>query len=115
MYFNFVYGLHVDTRDKTNRESPRINTNRIFLTFGCSASAHRLRRIAPSLEKCYRKNPRAGFSVDSLFFDYTKREVNEEKNWHDGFSTSIFPDGVRFCVGDEPKQSTTTQEKCDSR
>jgi len=26
-------------------------------------------RIAPSLEKCYRKNPRAGFSIVSLFFD----------------------------------------------
>jgi hypothetical protein len=67
------------------------------------------------LDKCYKKNPRAGFSVVSLFFACTKREVNGEKNRHAGFSYSIFPDGVRFCVGDQPEQSTTTQEKCDSR
>jgi hypothetical protein len=44
-----------------------------------------------------------------------KRDVNEEKNRHAGFSTSIFPDDVRFCVGDQPEQSTAAQEKCDSR
>ena len=68
MYFDFVHGLSVDTREITNRESPPIFTNRIFLALGCSAPADRLRRIASSLEKCYRKNPRAGFSVVSLFF-----------------------------------------------
>ncbi|WP_167816213.1 hypothetical protein [Methanocorpusculum sp. GPch4] len=52
--------------------------------------------IAPSLEKCYRKNPRAGFSVVSLFFRLHKmRRLRREKPAR-RFFPSIFPDGVRF-------------------
>jgi len=62
-----------------NRESPRINTNRIFLTFGCSAPAYRLRRNRTLSWKMLGKNPRAGFSIVSLFFDYTKKSLRREK------------------------------------
>ncbi|PAV09871.1 hypothetical protein ASJ83_04760 [Methanocorpusculum parvum] len=62
-----------------------------------------------------RKNPRAGFSVVSLFFDYIKSEGYEEKNRHAGFSSAFFQTACDSCVGDQPEQSTQAQEKCDSR
>ncbi len=68
MYFDFVYGIHVGTSEKPTanlRELTRIAFSlRSGALFRLIASAG----IAPSLEKCYRKNPRAGFSVVSLFF-----------------------------------------------
>ena len=64
------------TREKTNRESPQINANRIFLAPSCSAPAYRLRRIARRLEKCCRKNRRAGFSLNLLLF-LCNRKNNE--------------------------------------
>ena len=57
---------------KKNRESPRINANRIFLAFGCSAPAYRLRRNRTLSGKMLGKNPRAGFSYHifpSSFFE----------------------------------------------
>ena len=54
-----------------NRESPRINANRIFLAFGCSAPAYRLRRNRTLSGKMLGKNPPAGFShtrILSFFF-----------------------------------------------
>ncbi|ABN07340.1 hypothetical protein Mlab_1171 [Methanocorpusculum labreanum Z] len=43
--------------------------------------------IAPSLEKCYRKNPPAGFSVVSLYFQLHKKEkVTKRKT-----GTPVFP------------------------
>jgi len=68
--------LGVETRDKTNRESARINANRIYLAPSCSAPADRLRRIARRLEKCYRKNRLAGFSLRKLLF-LCNRKNNE--------------------------------------
>ena len=46
-----------------HRESPRILANRIFLAFGDSAPAYRLRRNRPLTGKMLGKNPRAGFSI----------------------------------------------------
>jgi hypothetical protein len=51
------------TQEKAHRESPRINANRIFLAFGDSAPAYRLRRNRPLTGKMLGKNPRAGFSI----------------------------------------------------
>jgi len=49
--------------EKTNRESPRILANRIFLASSCSAPAYRLRRNRTPSGKMLGKNPRAGFSI----------------------------------------------------
>ena len=49
--------------EKAHRESPRINANRIFLAFGDSAPADRLRRNRPLTGKMLGKNPPAGFSI----------------------------------------------------
>jgi len=72
MYFGFVYGINADTREKQTanlRESSRIAFS---LRSGALLRLIAYAGIAPSLEKCYKKNPRAGFSVGSLFFDYIK-------------------------------------------
>jgi len=62
---------------KTNRESPRINANRIFLAFGCSAPADRLRRNRTLTGKMLGKNPRAGFSIVLILsFLFGVREVS---------------------------------------
>jgi len=50
------------------RELTRINANRIFLAFGCSAPAYRLRRNRTLSGKMLRKNRRAGFSFCVAFF-----------------------------------------------
>jgi len=50
-----------------NRESPRINANRIFLAPSCSAPAYRLRRNRTPSGKMLGKNPRAGFSIFEQF------------------------------------------------
>jgi hypothetical protein len=39
MYFDFVHGLSVDTREKTNRESARTANHRFALRFGSSTLA----------------------------------------------------------------------------
>jgi len=39
----------------------------------------------------------------------------DKKNPHAGFSPVFFQTACDSCVGDKPEQSTTTQEKCDSR
>jgi hypothetical protein len=41
--------------------------------------------------------------------------INKKKNRHAGFSLAFFQTACDFCAGDKPEQSTTTQEKCDSR
>ncbi|MPL72568.1 hypothetical protein SDC9_18353 [bioreactor metagenome] len=98
-----------------NRESPRINANRIFLAFGCSAPADACKskicvppqtgfaclgfayaESHPLLKNAIGKTRVRVFLLFHYFFDYTKREVNGEKNRHAGFSYSIFPDVVRF-------------------
>jgi len=61
MHFDFVYGISVDTREKTNRESPRINANRIFLAPSCSAPADRLRRNRTPSGKMLWEKPACGF------------------------------------------------------
>jgi len=52
--------------EKKNRESPRINANRIFLTPACSAPAYRLRRNRTPSGKMLKKNRRAGFSKKNI-------------------------------------------------
>jgi len=59
-----------------NRESPRIFANRIFLAFGGSAPAYRLRRNRPLTGKMLGKNPPAGFSIVSSFFGKSFRQLN---------------------------------------
>jgi hypothetical protein len=51
-----------------NRESPRINANRIFLAPSCSAPADRLRRNRTPSGKMLKKNRRAGFSLRNYLF-----------------------------------------------
>ena len=71
-YFDFVYGqgwMHEIKPTANLRELTRIAFS---LRSGALLRLIAYARIAPSLEKCYRKNPRAGFSVDSFFFDYIK-------------------------------------------
>ena len=41
--------------------------------------------------------------------------MKQQKNPHAGFSSAFFQTACDFCVGDKPEQSTTAQEKCDSR
>jgi len=100
MHFDFLYGICVDTREKPTanlREFPRIA---FFLRRRALLRLIAYAGIARRLEKCYRKNPRAGFSVVSLFFDYIKREVYGEKNRHAGFSPAFFQTACDSCIGD---------------
>ena len=95
------------------RESPRIAFS---LRSGALLRLIAYAGIAPSLEKCCWKNPRAGFSVVSLFFLITQKEkFTERKTGTPVFPTAFFQTACDSCVGDQPKQSTTVQEKCDSR
>jgi hypothetical protein len=55
------------------------------------------------------------FLLFDYFFDYKKREICGKKNPHAGFSLAFFQAACDSCAGDKPEQSTTTQEKCDSR
>ena len=99
---------------KTNRESPRINANRIFLAPSCSAPAYRLRRNRTPSGKVHElkaretsqeplalgqmlgKNRRAGFSLRKLLFVCNRKIMKQQKNPHAGFSDSIFQERVRF-------------------
>ncbi len=63
-----------------NRESPRINANRIFLAPSCSAPAYRLRRIAPERkENAIRVNSRR-FAVGSFSWIHTISYTKSKKN-----------------------------------
>ncbi|MCK9313031.1 MAG: hypothetical protein M0P20_03110 [Methanocorpusculum sp.] len=92
--------LDVDTRDYLTanlRESSRI-------AFSLRSGAL-LRLIAYAESHPLLKNAIGKTRVRVfLLFHYSsikqKRDVNEEKNRHAGFSTSIFPDDVRFYVGE---------------
>ncbi|WP_042696508.1 hypothetical protein [Methanocorpusculum bavaricum] len=61
------------------------------------------------------KNPRAGFSVVSLFFITQRKKKKERKTGTPVFPTAFFQTACDSCVGDQPKQSTAAQEKCDWR
>ena len=91
-----------------NRESPRINANRIFLAPACSAPADRLRRNRTPSGKMLRKNRRAGFSLRNLLILYNRKIMKQQKNPHAGFSSAFFKRGCDSCVGDQPEQSTRT-------
>ena len=41
--------------------------------------------------------------------------TNKKKNPHAGFSSAFSQTACDSCAGDTPEQSTTAQEKCDSR
>ncbi|ABN07086.1 hypothetical protein Mlab_0915 [Methanocorpusculum labreanum Z] len=69
----------------------------------------------PLLKNAIGKTRMRVFLLFHYFFDYTKREVNREKNRHAGFSSAFFQTACDSCVGDKPEQSTPAQEKCDSR
>jgi len=91
MDFDFVYGISVDTREKPTanlRELTRIafslRSAALLRLIACagiapflekSTSLKLVRRLKSLwlLDKCYRKNPRAGFSVVSLFFRLHKK------------------------------------------
>ena len=90
MYVDFVHEISVDTKEYLTANLRELTRIAFSLRSGALLRLIAYAGIAPSLEKCYRKNPRAGFSVVSLFFDYTKREVYGEKNRHAGFSPAFF-------------------------
>ncbi len=60
MHFDFVHGLSADTREKTDRESPRIA---FPLRSGALLRLIAYAAIARLLENCYWKNRRAGFPL----------------------------------------------------
>jgi hypothetical protein len=65
----------VDTRGKTTANLRELTRIAFSLRLGALLRLIAYAEIAPSLEKCYRKNPRAGFSVVSLFFSITQKEI----------------------------------------
>jgi len=90
MYFDFVYGINLDTREKTNRESARIpqadgllpESDLLFLTF-----AIQLRCLAHPFIGSVRANPIrlarwAGFApIRGLFFFMFPHPVIPFLNW----------------------------------
>ena len=88
-----------------NRESTRSQIKDLLSASG----------LQPSLESHF---PCVGVPV-FLFVNFSflsnQKIIKPKKNPHAGFSLSIFQERVRFCVGDQPEQSTRTQGKCDSR
>ncbi len=91
-----MYGISVDTRDNLTANLRELTRIAFFLRRRALLRLIAYAGIAPFLEKCYRKNPRAGFSVVSLFFRlHKKRSIPREKPAR-RFFPSIFPDGVRF-------------------
>ncbi|WP_048062070.1 hypothetical protein [Methanocorpusculum labreanum] len=68
MHFDFVYGINVDAREKPTANLRELTRIAFSLRSGALLRLIAYAGIAPSLEKCYRKNPHAGFSVVSLFF-----------------------------------------------
>ena len=132
------------THEIVKRESPRINANRIFLAPSCSAPAYRLRRNRTPSGKMLPEKPACGFffylpGIFSLFrylsSEYMSHPYLHSKIYHFLFNhlsvskkisilrktrTRVFPVAIfqtacDSCVGDKPEQSTTAQEKCDSR
>jgi recombinational DNA repair protein (RecF pathway) len=61
--------LDVDTRDYLTANLRELTRIAFSLRSGALLRLIAYAGIAPSLEKCYRKNPRAGFSAVSLFFN----------------------------------------------
>jgi len=61
------------------------------------------------------KNPRAGFFVVSLFFITQRDKLTERKTGTPVFPSAFVQTACDSCAGDQPEQSTTAQEKCDSR
>mgnify|MGYP000854510708 CR=1 FL=1 len=67
MYVDFVHEISVDTKEYLTANLRELTRIAFSLRSGALLRLIAYAGIAPSLEKCYRKNPRAGFSVVSLF------------------------------------------------
>ncbi len=52
---------------------------------------------------------------DSAILKICPKTMKQQKNPHAGFSSAFFQTACDSCAGDQPEQSTTAQEKCDSR
>ena len=62
------------------------------------------------------EKPACGFFCSFIIVSITQKEkLTEKKTGTPVFPTAVFQTACDSCVGDQPEQSTTAQEKCDSR